>query len=79
MDLGTGRVKGHPHCGFCYSCGCGLGALDAAIGDQLCALCRIDIPKLTCIECRKGAKSARERWVMYRGHLYCPLCAETAE
>lgn len=76
---GTGRVQGRGNFGTCCSCTCGLGTLDAAVGDSLCALCRADLPKLKCIECSRRARSTRERWIIYRGYLFCPECSETIE
>ena len=78
MELGRGRVTGHRSCGTCKSCSSSIGRLDAAI-DGLCALCRIDLPLMKCIECGRKSLSTRERWIFYRGYLYCPLCAETTE
>ena len=76
--IGEGRVTGHGNFGTCKSCGRGLGKLDAAI-DSLCALCRIDLPKLKCIECGRKAITTRERWTVYKCGLFCSSCAELTE
>ena len=38
---GPGPTWAKPREGFCWCCGGGVGGLDAAIADGLCALCRI--------------------------------------